>query len=537
MRTLVSTAVVFWSVSLGLCAPAVDQRSHGVDWLSRYGYMSPPNTRTGRLQTAESIQKALRQMQRFAGIEETGELDSATLALMETPRCSLPDITGTEDLLRKRKRRRRRRKKDVSGLTWDNTDITWSIHSYPSPVLSPSLQETRLVELILTYALKVWSDLVPLDFHFLQGGVEGDIRVAFAWSYHDDGYPFDGRGGTLAHAFYPGAARMAGDTHFDDEESWGYGYGDDHGTTDLFTVAVHEFGHALGLSHSSSDVSIMRPYYEGTVGDIVNYMLPTDDRVAIQAVYDPALPDRCEGKYDAVANIRGEVFFFKGPFFWRVRGSPPTPSSPALIHNFWVGLPLLVDGVDAVYERTDGHIVFFTGDLYWVFKDTVSLPGYPRCLAEWGMHTATGQALPRVEAAFVWAHNRKTYLFSEGQFWRFSEAGQERRLEAGYPKLASIWAGVPSEPDDIISWGDGDSYFFKDTSYWVLKRGGLDQGNVTPKSVAMDWMKCETSEPSPTKLPNHRGENCSFLALMLMPEVVWNDFYALCASAPGEPAL
>ncbi|CAB1341321.1 unnamed protein product, partial [Coregonus sp. 'balchen'] len=365
-----------------------------------------------------------------------------------------------------------------------------SVHSYPSPSLSPSLRP-ELVDLILTYALRVWSNPTPLNFHLLRPSrdhpnQEGDFRVSFPSSYHEDGYPFDGKGGTLAHAFFPGTADMAGDTHFDNGESWSYGYGGKRRKS-----ATHP---------TPAPITPKLPF------------LPSPPSPRLTPHPDPALPDRCEGKYDAIANIRGEVFFFKGAFFWRAQQWGSLVSFiPALIHNFWVGLPLRLDRIDTVYERSDGHIIFFIGAQYWVFKDRASLPGYPRSLEEWGMRTMDGRALERVEAVFVWAHNGKTYVFSGGEFWRFDEGGRDRKLEGGYPKRASLWTGVPSDPDDIISWGDGDAYFFKDTSYWVLKRGGLDQGSITPKSTAVDWMKCKVAGPTPThlpKMPHHTGRDC-----------------------------
>jgi hypothetical protein len=110
-------------------------------------------------------------------------------------------------------------------------------------------------------AMAEWSKVAAITW---QPGTEpigaATVNVLFGAYDHGDGYPFDGPGGILAHTFYPAPPNpepIAGDMHFDDSESWHIGI-----YTDVFSVALHELGHSLGLGHSDDPTAVMYPYYK-----------------------------------------------------------------------------------------------------------------------------------------------------------------------------------------------------------------------------------------------------------------------------------
>ncbi|XP_054445190.1 matrix metalloproteinase-25 [Pteronotus mesoamericanus] len=499
--------------------PKAQDVSLGVDWLTRYGYLPPPHPAQAQLQNPAKLRDAIKVMQRFAGLPESGLLDPATMATMHKPRCSLPDVLGVAGLVR-------RRRYALSGSVWKKRTLTWRVQSFPQ---SSALSE-QTVRTLMHHALTAWGIESGLKFQEVdsQSPTEPDILIDFARAYHKDSYPFDGQGGTLAHAFFPGEASISGDTHFDDEEIWTFGSKDSEGT-DLFAVAVHEFGHALGLGHSSAPNSIMRPFYQGPVDHPTKYRLSQDDREGLQQLYGkvsqtpndeptgkplappplppalpPALPpdrpsfpvpDRCDGNFDAIANIRGETFFFKGPWFWRLQPSGQLVSPrPAQLHRFWEGLPSQVKAIQAAYARhRDGRILLFSGPQFWVFQDR-QLERAARPLEELGLPPGE-----EVDAVFSWPLNGKTYLVRGQFYWRYDEAAE--RPDPGYPRDLSLWEGAPHSPDDVTVSNTGDTYFFKGTYYWRFPKGSVKAEPDSPKPMGPQWLDCpapSAGPPSPT---------------------------------------
>ena len=74
----------------------------------------------------------------------------------------------------------------------------------------------RQVDQEIQKALSVWTEYTDLTFTQKRSG-KVHIDISFLKGEHGDGDPFDGSGGTLAHAFFP---VFGGDAHFDDAENW-----------------------------------------------------------------------------------------------------------------------------------------------------------------------------------------------------------------------------------------------------------------------------------------------------------------------------
>jgi hypothetical protein len=154
---------------------------------------------------------------------------------------------------------------------------------------------------VILKAAQTWAQVTNINFTVVSdnggsigsGGYQqgdpgfGDIRIG--------AYNF-GNTSTLASTYLPPPVNnysLAGDMQFNTAVTWNT----NGAMYDLYTVAVHELGHALGLYHSSTITANMYSAYRGAKS-----ALATDDVNGIESIYGGSNSTRSADSYDAVAS-------------------------------------------------------------------------------------------------------------------------------------------------------------------------------------------------------------------------------------------
>ena len=464
--------------------------ARGLQYLHDAGYLKFSKV-LAMSSNQQLIVTALRRFQEYAGIKITGKFDDATKEYMRKPRCGMPDVVNV---------RRRRRRFNNEGSSWKHRNITWALENSNNDGLTDNK-----VRQLFRNAFNKWQTKTFLNFIELVGEPEdsADIRIRFAEGMHK--YcpnVFDGKGGTIAHSFYPRDNKgLSGDVHLDDHETFTASGYTVEAQYKLLYIATHELGHSLGISHSEKKGAVMYSIYQDLGGN--DFKLTYDDIQSIQHVYGekkiptPSVkttsttatkPPLCTKVMRAVYLGDNKLHVINtNQMYTLYEFKEGIEKGPIQIENIFPSL----SSVDTVFRRhNDEYLVFFHGDRFTIYDNNNNLIDKSRRIND-GFQNIN-EKLTHIDAALIWPANKKLYIFKGEDYWRMRQLSNlDYIAEYGYPlKIAAKWNGLPDTIDSAFQWINNKIYFTRGEYYyrWDENRNAISSGY--PIKLERSFLKC-----------------------------------------------
>ncbi|KAL1377254.1 hypothetical protein pipiens_016389 [Culex pipiens pipiens] len=494
--------------------------------MRRFGYLEKGPSQAEALYSEDAVVAAIKNVQKFGALPETGRLDRRTVQLMSAPRCGVMDQVGGETSSL------RHRRYVIGAESWRKRKITYFIANWSSKVGEDSVAK------FMQKAFNEWARYSNLRFVRVYDP-SADIIVGFGSGHHGDNYPFDGPGNILAHAFYPyEMASYGGDIHFDEDENWKENSTQLADGVDFYSVAIHELGHSLGLAHSPVYSSLMFPYYKGITQGTLDYddilavyklyiqnpyitddpPLPTDSTNSIDdADYEeqtpentpepgPKLPDFVTDPtpvdeeppttklYDLPITYVGDYSTVDDHItrHYPVTQEPATVALPEPVPNVCVG------SFDAIGVLR-GEVFIFKGQYLWRLTEKYRVKeGYP--VRIWQVFRDFPRNIDRIDAVYEREEDNSVVLFSGRYYWVFDG------LNYLHPEARPITDyGLPDTVDKVdaaMVWSkNGKTYIFAGDQFWRYNETTQepDEGYPAP----MDrWYGVPTNLDAATTTPS-----------------------------------